>query len=203
MLAKYLPKISDLFIKQGIKTHTMSDICGHLRISKKTLYQHVDNKKDLVNKSMFWILSKDEKEIIEIEKGEGNAIDKIYMINHKVYHKLKNLRPSIFQDLRNHFPKAWQLFSVHNDVFVTNSIKRNLKEGVDEGLFRDDMNIDIVARINVTLINSMLESKLYSKEKYSFTDIYQEITKYHLGGICNPNGIEYLNNLLEQKSKSV
>ena len=34
-----LENISELFLKYGLRSTSMDDICSHLKISKKTLYQ--------------------------------------------------------------------------------------------------------------------------------------------------------------------
>ena len=201
MLTEILPKTAEFFMLNGIKSPNMDDICKHLRISKKTLYQFVKNKSDLVCKSMAWMLEKETIEILAIESGPGNAIDKIYLINKLVYYKLKNIQPAVLYDLQRHFPEAWDLFTKHKAEFITKVIQRNLLQGIDEHLFRSNMNIEIVAHINVMLINEMLESKILPPDKYSFVQIHNEITKYHLGGICNSEGLQYLHHLLHKKTK--
>ena len=45
-------KAEDLFLRYGLKSVTMDDIARKLGISKKTLYQYVENKTDLVSKIM-------------------------------------------------------------------------------------------------------------------------------------------------------
>ena len=39
----------DLFFKYGLRNVTMDDISSEVGISKKTLYQTYENKKDIVN----------------------------------------------------------------------------------------------------------------------------------------------------------
>ena len=43
-----LNNISTLFKKYGVKSVTMDDIASEFGISKKTLYQHFENKTDVV-----------------------------------------------------------------------------------------------------------------------------------------------------------
>ncbi len=45
-----LSKVRELYTKFGIKSITMDDVATELGISKKTLYQHVTDKDDLVGK---------------------------------------------------------------------------------------------------------------------------------------------------------
>ena len=49
-LKNILLKVRELYMKYGIKSITMDDVAGELGISKKTLYQYVTDKDDLVGK---------------------------------------------------------------------------------------------------------------------------------------------------------
>ena len=48
MRDKILINATDLFLNYGFKSITMDDISNHLGISKKTIYQHFENKTSLV-----------------------------------------------------------------------------------------------------------------------------------------------------------
>jgi len=49
-LKNILVKVHELYMKYGIKSVTMDDVARELSISKKTLYQYVTDKDDLVGK---------------------------------------------------------------------------------------------------------------------------------------------------------
>ena len=49
-LKNILLKVRELYMKYGIKSITMDDVAKELGISKKTLYQHITDKDDLVSK---------------------------------------------------------------------------------------------------------------------------------------------------------
>ncbi len=53
-----LEKVSELYNKYGIKSVTMDDVARELGISKKTLYQYVENKNELVSKVLDYLLDK-------------------------------------------------------------------------------------------------------------------------------------------------
>ena len=47
-----MKRVEDMFFRLGVKSVTMDDVAQELGISKKTLYQFVENKDDLVGKVM-------------------------------------------------------------------------------------------------------------------------------------------------------
>ena len=71
---KWLKRVEDLFLRYGIKSITMDDVARELGISKKTLYQFVDNKDDLVHKMLERHIA-EEKTMCDQVCGEaGNAV---------------------------------------------------------------------------------------------------------------------------------
>ncbi|MCB0509746.1 MAG: TetR/AcrR family transcriptional regulator, partial [Bacteroidetes bacterium] len=69
-----LSKAEELFFKLGVKSITMDDISRELGISKKTLYLYVDNKADLVNKTLLRHFEKERKDTICLTDDSQNAI---------------------------------------------------------------------------------------------------------------------------------
>lgn len=64
-----LDKVYEMYNRYGIKSVTMDDVASALGMSKKTLYQHVKDKNDLVNKVV-------DRTLIKFEKGKGCIVNK-------------------------------------------------------------------------------------------------------------------------------
>ena len=64
-----LDNISILFKKYGVRSVTMDDIAREFGISKKTLYQHFENKTDVVYKLHTLNLKKKEKNLKNCAKN--------------------------------------------------------------------------------------------------------------------------------------
>ena len=74
---KVLTQAEELFMRVGIKSVTMQDLSRELGISKKTLYQYVDNKADLVSKIIFNHAQHEIDEVKKITSASKNAIDEM------------------------------------------------------------------------------------------------------------------------------
>ena len=73
-----------------------------------------------------------------------------------------------------------------------------MEEGIKQGLYRNDMNIDIIARFYLARIENMLHNEELTNE-YSYTELFNTLFIYHIRGIANKNGIEYLENKMKSK----
>jgi len=97
-----LLKVRELYMRYGIKSITMDDVASHLGISKKTLYQHVSDKDDLVGKVIDLEISSQDHEMECMKAADLNAIEKLLMVSKMINHKLKQMNPSTDYDLKKY-----------------------------------------------------------------------------------------------------
>ncbi len=80
-LKNILLKVRELYMKYGIKSITMDDVASELGISKKTLYQYVTDKDDLVGKFIDNEIELRQEEICKCFKTGFNAIEELFEIS--------------------------------------------------------------------------------------------------------------------------
>ncbi len=187
-----LEQVEQLFMKCGVKSLTMDDVARHLTISKKTLYQFVANKNDLVCKSIERHFQRDKEVMQEICSKAENAIEEIFLISKHVGEHLKGIHPSVLFDLQKYYPEAWKLFDQYKQGYVYNCMATNMERGIKEGYFRENLNIPIVARIYVGRIDLLFDQLLFPRSQFEISDVYLELIRYHVRGITSKKGTEYL-----------
>ena len=99
-----------LFMKLGIKSVTMDEVSRQLGISKKTLYNYVADKNDLVNKVLTFSCDRDNDAMSEICAKGMNAIDESFEMSNFVFKHINTLHPSIMFDLQKYHSNAWDNF---------------------------------------------------------------------------------------------
>ena len=186
-----------LFMRCGIKSMTMDDVANHLHISKKTLYQFVTDKNDLVEKSMARMHKGHTSAINNICAQGLNAIDEQHEIANYLATLLSHVHPSIHYDLEKYHPKAWEQFHDEKRAHIYDCMTRNMRKGITEGLYREDLKSDIVAKLYLARFDVLFDGELFPMDKYSFSDITWESFRYHVRGIASDKGLKYL----EKKTK--
>lgn len=187
-------------MKYGVKSVTMDDVAKNLRMSKKTLYQYVSDKKDLVKKVMEFGKNMDETAVTMICSGDGNAIDQNYEISKFVLSKVKNIHPSVFFDLEKYYPEAWEVMEGHKEDFIYGCILDNIKLGMKEGLYREDLHPELTALTYVHAIDMIFHMFAEHPEvKMSFEDMYLQSFRYHIRGIASEKGREYLKDKIKKE----
>ncbi len=187
-----LQKSIALFMQYGIKSQTMDDIASKMGISKKTLYQYVKNKEDLVQQGISFFVEKRKKEFDEITCCEsGNAIDRFIAINRVISQELKQMHPSILFDIQKYYPQAWEVVREFKIDFITQLIKDNIEQGIKEGLYRENLEKNIVAFMYVTMADNLFTTNPLSMQ-YSIFHLHLELVRYHIRGIASEKGLNYL-----------
>lgn len=181
----------------------MDDLCREMAISKKTLYQFVTDKNDLVKKTMEFEIVEDEKAITDITTKNLNALDELFEITNTVEEKLKNLHPSILFDMQKYYPEAWELMSKHRNKFIVDTIGNNILKGQEEGVYRSDLNVKIVALLYATKVELLADNMTISQLNIDPAHIYHENLIYHIRGISNSKGLEALEQKLSSKNPTL
>lgn len=187
-----IEQVIALFMQYGVKSLTMDDIARHLGISKKTLYQVVPDKSELVAQGIQFYIDKDICELEEMHGESENAIEEMFLIAQRVSEHLQKMHPSILFDLEKYYPKAFTIYQEYKLKTIMGSLTRNMEDGIRQGLYRDNINIPIVAGLYIGRMDLIFDQKLFPASKYSLKDVYFEAIRYHIRGIASEQGIEYL-----------
>jgi len=187
-----IEKSRELFMKYGIKSVSMDDISQQLGISKKTLYQHFKDKADLVYKVVTYFNCEHDKIMLEILQSELNAIEILLLVSKHTLEMLKSLHPPLLFDLRKYYPEITKdiIISKKSDVF--NKIKSNLLKGIEEGLYRSDLNPDIIASLYIKRLDDVFFEKDFYAIDYPQHEVFKQLFIYHLRGIVSSKGLKYL-----------
>lgn len=191
-LEKILVKAEELFFTYGVKNTTMDDLSRSLGASKKTLYQFVTDKADLVNRTMENHLKVEQAQMANIVSQAPNAIEELLSIARHVTGHMKGINPAIVSDMQRFYPAAWQLFTDYKMTFIYNIMLNNMNRGIAEGMYRKDLNPDILAKIYIARMDLIIDQKLFPFAKYDFVSVYRETLNYHIQGISSSEGQAYL-----------
>ncbi len=187
-----LIKTSELYKRYGIRSITMDDIAKELGISKRTLYEHVDNKDELVKKVYELEDEQRKKEIKDLLSKDKNAIEELFLINSYVNQLLKEYNQSTDYDLKKYYPELYEKIKETKKNNMYHSFLENIKKGKKEGLFREDVNEKIIAKLWVSRFASITDNEVFSIPEFTSHEIFMELFIYHIRGISNQKGMELL-----------
>ena len=197
-LKKILTLVYELYNKFGIKSITMDDVARELGISKKTLYQHVKDKADLVERAMMHNTLKSRKNIEAIVSKDINAIVELLEVNAYMNEMIQQRNPALQYDLRKYYPEIHNRLVAETQQRMFESIRGNLLKGQKEGIYRKEMDIDIICKLHMSRMENKYSSNSFTQEELHSPSVLREIFLYHLHGITNEKGGQVLNQKLKK-----
>jgi AcrR family transcriptional regulator len=181
----------DLFYEFGIKNLNMDDISRQLKISKKTLYQYAKSKEDLIEKLFYYDDMKWEKKISEIKVEENNAIDILIKVSLVVSEQIGRFDPKLKFEMKKYYEAIFHNFMQNKQAHIFEQISNNITKGIDEGLYRDNLNVELIAGLYVRNLVDMHNKDYCFVENITFDQIFEAMFENHIRAISTPEGIEY------------
>ena len=175
----------------------MDEMARQLGVSKKTLYQYFTDKNDIVDSCLTYALECDLADLKSVFNHGENAIQELMQVSKKVMKQLKDIHPSIFFDLSKYHPKSLTKISSQKNSGIKDLLLNNLKKGIKEGLFRDNLNAEILANIHMALMEHLMSNDLTEGHTYGPEVIYSEFFRYHIRGIASTKGLAYLKEMIK------
>lgn len=189
---KWLRRIAELFMRLGIKSLTMDDVARELGISKKTLYQFVENKDDLVKKVIELHLTEECSRSDEMAKTAKDALDEMLIVIKANIGDMQRMKANIVFELQKYHRDAWDLLQEYQRGFLYKVVRDNLERGRTEGYYRNDFDVDITAKLHLAQSFAIFDETWFPKPPYSSETLFQEAMVLYLQSILSEKGRQAL-----------
>lgn len=181
----------ELFYEFGIKNLNMDDISRKLKISKKTLYQYAKSKEDLIEKLFYYEDLKWEERLSELNPEDLNAIDILIQVSIIVSEQMGKFDPKLKFEMKKYYESVFYNFMQNKQARIFEQISENIAKGIDEGLFRDNLNIELIAGLYVRNLVDLYNKDYCFIENITFEQIFEAMFENHIRAISTTEGIEY------------
>lgn len=196
-----LENISDLFLKYGLRSTSMDDICSHLKISKKTLYQFFSNKDDLVEQ-VFLHRRSNKRIKKDLEKlKQHNSIKIMLSIRDHIITSLNSRMPANLFDLKKYHPDIYERVNQKDQLFIHSLFNEVIDKGISEGYFRTDINREVQVYLFVKQMTFLGEPEMISDIKYPLEMIVSTIVENVIRSFATTSGMKELEILLNKQQK--
>ena len=196
-----LLKVRQLYMKYGIKSITMDEVSNELGISKKTLYQFVADKDELVGKVLDYEIEIRQNQIFNCSKSSYNAVEELLEISEFMNRLIRDQNPATEHDLKKYYPHHYQKILKARREGVYSYILMNLKKGKEEGLYREELDAEIIAKLYLSRSESIHLNDLFTVEEYTSWELFLELITYHIRGIATKKGIVVFEKKIKELEK--
>jgi hypothetical protein len=132
------------------------------------------------------------EEIFEKHDFDGwNAIDIMLLVGNEIYERFFYLSPSVTFKLAGPYPALFREHLRARSDFIFEKIKINIEKGMEQGMYKNDVSSEMVARMYIAKLNDIHDNEIYPPEGFSFATIFNHLIDDVIHTITNEEGWSY------------
>ena len=172
------------FLKNGFYKVSMDSLVKELRTSKSSLYNHFSSKDELV-KAVIDQLNIDINSALDeiVNNDKLSFKGKLIEVSEFTKILLSNVSVEFLKDLEINTPDIWDYYQQTRIERINNYYRKLFVIGVDEGIIRDDININVVLTVYMNLMELPLKTQYQEFLGLDNQNIYELTTDIFLNGI--------------------
>ena len=146
-----------MFFRLGIRSVSIDDICRELGMSKKTFYVYFESKDALIEQMLQANLNYISGKLAELlALGDFRQLVKVFLKRQEAEKNDVRRVPQLVYDLKKYYPRQFADFQVKCFETQKEFIMRYLELGVEQGLVRANLNIELTAVLFAKIHNDSL-----------------------------------------------
>jgi AcrR family transcriptional regulator len=195
-----IQKARDLFFSYGLKSVSMDDLAKQAGISKKTIYQFVSDKNELIEKVVEEWMLVHKQALKKAVKESDNAVEELFMQDNLPFSAIASVNIHFFHQLEKFFPAVWKTLEAHKQKIVRQSIVKNLQRGIQENHYRNDLDVQFLSDVRLQQISTALNPVDFTERRGETKKLMYDFTVFYLHSVVNANGKRVLNKFLKNNN---
>ena len=136
-----------------------------------------------------------------VKNSAENAIHEQYLSSDAAQEIFSNMNSSVLFDLNRFHPAVFAEFEKFKKQFLFNIIKENIQRGIKEGLFRKELDVNIITWLQLELISGVFRNEEVMNGKTSAAHFEKEVKDFFLHGLCTEKGLGFISKYKQQRQK--
>ncbi len=178
--------------ERGIEAISFKNLLENPNISNDLLKKYFATEKLLVTGILE--AERQEFEVIFVDHdfdGYYDAIDILFTVSKEMASKFLKLSPSVTHKYKDLYPEIYQKHIDERINFIFWKIQVNLQKGISQGMYRDDVSIELVARRYISRLLDLHDPSNFPPENFSFITLFQQMFESFVESIATEKGLSY------------
>lgn len=188
-----LEKATELYTQFGIRAVTMDDIAKELGISKKTIYQYYKDKSDLVSTITELHFEMESQRFCGLTEESENGVHELVLLSACLRDSVREMKMNLLYELQKFYPKAWKMYEEFKGNVMKDSIMKVIERGKSEGLFRPNIDAELIAIMRIEQVQTFILGNLISRNRYSIEEIQMQLFDHFIHGLFTVEGHQLFN----------
>jgi len=171
---------------------TMDSLAEEMGISKRTIYEKFKDKDTLLLEVIKYYKDQSSVEAHRLIEQSDNAIEALFRIIKMTVGQMQRMSPAFFHDFKKYHQKVFKQFAEPGEIRDYSMTRKLLEKGMQQEVFRDDINIDIVNRAIHSLFDLFGHSSSMIDSGYNRQDMFDHILIPYFRGLSTKKGRKLL-----------
>jgi hypothetical protein len=181
----------------------MDEVARHCNISKKTIYQYFPDKDSLVKEIMEVHMKEDICLINALTQQNCSALEEVLKISEFMKKDIAEIHPSVLFDLKKYHSAAYEVFEKHRDTHFMETVVKNLERGLKEGVYRQEIDVRVFARLRVIEIEAMFNLQLFKEVDIDLSLVQLHFIDHFVRGLVTSKGLKQWETISENLFKVI
>jgi Transcriptional regulator len=188
----YTSKIAEVFLEQKTSNMKVEDIALSLGVTKKTLYNYFDSKKEMVESVVDYISRRKLNEIRQGLAEQNNPINALVYVGKSIY-SISQKYNAIAESPANYLnsPIVQNIFKERRNELLE-VVTFHYSKGVHVGLFDSDLDIELASGYYIFQLENLFLRKNSLAPIIITHQQLSQLLYYYLKGNCTIKGLEIL-----------
>jgi TetR/AcrR family transcriptional regulator, cholesterol catabolism regulator len=191
---RIIEEAAEMFRTYGIRSVTMDMLASQMGISKRTIYEVFSDKDELLQGVLQWMTVRQKEMMTRIFSESENVIEAIFKMIAVMTDHYQKMSPAFQMDMRRLHGDIIKKMDKENSIPYISNNSEILKRGIDEGVFRNDINIELTNKCMQEVAKMANDKSVFPADAYTNKDILRNFYMNYLRGISTQKGL----NLIDQ-----
>lgn len=191
-------KTYELYRKYGVKSVSVDEIAVALGISKKTLYQHIRSRDELLKLVIEHSLNKFSREVLKLVTPEENLIKKLALLYAFIVKSSRNVNPTFILDLKKVSYKQYLYVQEFRNKRLYDGVKSIYEQGVEEGIFRSNVDIRYAYYNQIYKVSEIAYKIFPDYDEASSGDTLYRLILNDIAGITTVKGHQVFDEIFDE-----
>ncbi|NLE33491.1 MAG: TetR/AcrR family transcriptional regulator [Bacteroidales bacterium] len=193
--ARIIAGAAELFRTYGIKAVTMDTIATHLGISKRSIYERFRDKDTLLYAVLDSMIARQREKIESILESSPDVISAVFTIIRMSRNHAATMNPLISSDLKKYHSSVLERLRETCGHPDHEAALRILAKGISQGIFRHDIDTEIVGRAFRGIAGLTGDEELFPADRFMRRDIMINVMVNYMRGISTAKGIKLIDSM--------
>ena len=181
-----------LFGKYGIKSMTMDSLAEEMGISKRTIYERFKDKDTLLLEVIKYFKQHTKEDALRTIEESDNVIEALFRIMKLTVTQMAQTNPLFFHDFKKYHRAVYKEFAHPGDIRDYSITQKLFETGMEQGIFRDDLHMDIVNRALHALFDLFGHDSSLVEAGFDRKDLFEHMIIPYFRGLSTKKGRKLL-----------